>query len=162
MLRKFVKVLVGILLLGFVLDKAGETAKQYFDIKSIQSRVKKDFAFIQVKYKCNLKSVENAELRIYSLLKKGSREKVAFGKFDLNEIEKGYYKETFMISASYVKEYGKPRKFRVEIWYKDRLRATKTKPGAKKKWWEKDSMNIITRSDKQLEKLLRDYEDDDD
>ncbi len=159
-MKKIVNLLIVVILLGFVLDGTGETAKAYFDIRSIQSRTRKDFVFIEVKYKCNIKKIENVELKIYAFLKKGSYEKVASGSFNLGEVEKGRHKEIFTLLPSHIDEYGKPRKFRAEMWYKDRIHASKTKPDSRKKWWETDAVNIIIRSDEKLEKLLRDYEDD--
>ena len=155
-MKKFVNLLIVVVLVGFVLDKAAESAKAYFEIRSVQTKVKKKFAFIEVKYKCNLKKAKNVELKVYAFHKKGGVEKVTSGKFIVNEVEKGTDKELFMIGAGYVKEYGSPRKIRVEIWYKDKLRASKTKPGAKKKWWKKDTMNVIVRTDIELQRLLRD------
>ncbi len=163
-MKKVLGVVIAVILLGFVLDKSVEPARPYFDIRSIGSTLQKDFAFIDLKYTCNIKKVERAELKIYALLKKGRDEKLASGTFTLNEIEKGSHKEAFMIMASHIKQHGGPRALRAEIWYRDKLYATKTKPSSsiKKKWWKKDTedmMNIITRSDKQLRKLLRDEDD---
>ena len=160
-MKKIVNLLVVAILLGFILDRVGESAETYFKIRSIQSRTRKDFAFIEVKYKCNVKKIENVELKIYAFLKKGSHEKVASGSVNLSEIEKGTHKEIFLLLPKHIDEYGTPRKFRAEIWYKDRIHASRTKPGSKEKWWEKDAVNIIIRSDEELEKLLRDYEEED-
>ncbi len=166
-MKKTFSLMIAAIVLSLIPGKVGEpakaysgTTKAYFDIKSMQSTVKKDYAFIQVKYKCNLKHVEAAELKLYVLLKKGSQKKLASGTFSLKDVEKGRYKEKFMIKASYIREYGRPRYLRAEIWYKDRIRAGKTKPRPKEKWWEKKAMSIITRSDEDLERLLRRTDDD--
>ncbi len=163
-MKKVFGVVIAVILLGFILDKGVESAKPYFEIRSIGSRLEKKFAFIRIKYRCNLTKAKTADLKIYALLKKGRDEKIASGTFSFNEIEKGSHKEVFMISSIYIREHGSPRALRAEIWYQDKLYTTKTKPPSsiKKKWWEKDTedmMNIITRSDKELEKLLRDEDD---
>ena len=131
--------------------------KASFKVTSIQDRHKKSFAFIEVRYKCNLKRAKSAELKIYVLLKKGRKETVAWGTFNLSDVEKGTHRETFMITPKYTDKYGTPRKFRAEIFYKDRLIASKTKPGAKKKkWWEEEDVTgIIVPSDREIEKSLK-------
>ncbi len=157
-MKKAFSVVIAGIVLGFILDKGVASAKPYFDIRSIGSSVDKDFAFIKIRYRCNLRKVKTAELKIYGLLKKGRDETVVLGTFSLNEIEKGRHKETFMIYPAYIKEHGSPRALRAEIWYKDKIRATKTKPPSslKRKWWKKDAINIIKQSDKDIERLIRD------
>ncbi len=156
-MKKVLGVVIAVILLGFILDKGVESAKSYFDIRSIGSSVRKNFAFIHVKYKCNIKKVETVELKIYALLKKGRDEKLVLGTFSLNEIDKGRHKEAFMISPTYIREYGRPRALRAEIWYQDKIYATETNPHSslKQKWWKKDAINIIKQSDKEIERLLR-------
>lgn len=152
--RKILKVVVGGLLFCSVPYGSGET-KPSLEIRSVQSSVKKDFVFIEVKYKCNLKRIRDVELKIYALLKKGREEKIASGSFRLIEVEKGTDKKHFMIMSDYVKEYGKPRGVRVEMWHEDRILISETKPRPKEKWWKGETINIIVRSDEKVEKLLR-------
>ncbi len=156
MTNKLFRIVVLITLL-FCSIHSDAKQKSSFKVTSIQDRHKKSFAFIEVKYKCNVKKAKSAELKIYVLLKKGRKETVALETFNLSDVEKGTHRETFMITPKYTDKYGTPRKFRAEIWYKDRLIASKTKPGAKKKkWWEKkDIAGIILPSDREIEKLLK-------
>ena len=136
-------------------------SRAYFDIKSLQCSEKKSFAFIKIKYKCNIKLAENAELKVYALLKKGRQETVTLETFKLSNVEKGSHEKQFMITASDTKTYGKARKLRVEIWYKDRLTARKTKPRPKEEWWKEEPVTgIIVRADKEIIKLLKKDDDD--
>ena len=161
MRKKLFKIVVLITLL-FCSIYSDAKRKASFEVKSIQDRQKKSFAFIEVKYKCNVKKAKNAELKVYVLLKKGRKETVALGTFNLSDVEKGTHRETFMITPKYTDKYGTPRKFRAEIWYKDKLTTSKTKPTArKKKWWEKEGITgIIVPSDREIEKLLKKDKDD--
>ncbi len=160
-MKKFISVMIGVILLGFILEKGVESAKPYFDIRSVQSRVIEHYGFIDVKYKSNIRNVKTAELKIYGLLKKGRDETLISGTFTLNEIEKGRHEENFMIDPVYIREHGRPRALRAEIWYRDKIYASKTKPKSslRDKWWKKDAINIIKQSDKEIERLLRDYDD---
>jgi len=158
-LKKIFCVVIAVILLGLVSEKSAESARECFDIRSMDMEEEKDFVFVDVKYKCWLKRAEGAELRVYVLLKKRKDEKLASGSFSLGELEKRTYKENFMITASHAKEYGSPKNLRVEIWHKDRIRAAKTKPRAREKWWAKESVDIITRPDKDLLALLRGDDD---
>ena len=154
-MRKVLKVLIPTLVL---ISTAGWRAesKPAFDIKTLGDREHEDFVFIRVKYRCRLKTAQDVELRVYALLGRGRKEKVASGGVKLAEVERGYHLQTFMITPSHTTSYGTPRKLRVEIWYNDRLAASKTKPRIKQKWWERETMGIIVQSDDKIEKLMRD------
>jgi hypothetical protein len=157
-MRKILRIVTLVLVL---ISAAGWRAesKPAFDVKTLGDKEYEDFVFIKVKYRCHLKTAQDVELKIYALLGSGSKKKVASGNIKLAKVEKGYHLQTFMITPSHTANYGTPRKLRVEIWYKDRLAASKTKPGTKKKWWEEETMNIIVQSDDKIEKLMRDYKE---
>ncbi len=147
-----------VLVLVSVAGMQGES-KPAFDVKALTDREDEDFVFIKTKYRCNLKTAKNVELKIYALLGRGSKKKTASGSIKLAKVERGYHSQTFMITPSLTTSYGTPRKLHVEIWYKDRLTASRTKPSTKEKWWEGKTMDIIVRSDDKIEKLMRDYKD---
>ena len=161
MRNKLFKIVVLITLL-FCSIYSDAKQKASFKVTSIQDRQKRSFAFIEVRYECNVKKAKSAELKIYVLLKKGRKETVALATFNLSDVEKGTHRETFMITPKYTDKYGTPRKFRAEIWYKDRLTASRTKPGVKKKkWWKKEDITgIIVPSDSEIEKLLKKDKED--
>ena len=155
-MKRIVKVLIPTLVLVSIASWRADS-KPAFDVKTLADREHEDFVFIRVKYRCSLKTAQDVELRVYALLGRGKKEKAASGSVKLAEIERGYHLQTFMMTPSHTARYGTPRKLRVEIWYNDRLAASKTKPRIKEKWWKRETMDIIVQSDDRIEKLMRDY-----
>ncbi len=162
-MKTFCRVWIVIFLFSFIGTGYGKS-KDSFKIKSISDYQKRSIIFIHVKYKCGLKSAENITIKIYAFLKKSKKNKtVACGTFNFPDVNKGYTEEIFMINSSDTKNYGSPKKYHAEIWYKDKLAAEKsksTKDGDK--WWKKDEKekdekfrNIIVRGDWELERQVR-------
>ena len=162
-MKIFEKMWVVILLLSLIGTSYGKS-KDSFKINPISDYQKRGIVFIHVKYKCSLKTAENITLKIYALLKKSRKKQtVAYGTFNFPEVDKGYTEEIFMINSRDTKNYGSPKKYHAEIWYKDKLAAEKSKPSkVKNEWWKKDEkekdkklLNIIARSDWELERQVR-------
>ena len=94
--------------------------------------------YIPIEYRYKGKEpLELVEVRVYTLLQSGRRHLLLKGAVTAHELGRGTYKLTGHIPERYRREYGSVRKTRVELWYKDKLRhsLTKPRPKAQEEWW---------------------------
>ena len=108
-----------------------------FEVKRLSRDKEEDYLIIDTKYKCTLKEAEDVKIKFYVLFEKKKKIALAVGEKNLSVVEKGSHNLSVSITPENLKRYGNDKKYRVEIWYKGKLLAAKTKPKSSiaEKWW---------------------------
>ena len=167
-------VLAALLFLGAVrsgLCESGRYSRQKkspLTVQQVSTIMIRGGYYIPIEYRYKGREpLEVVEVRVYALLQAGKRQLLLKGVLNAHELRRGTHKVTGFIPDRYRQEYGSVRKRRVELWYKEKLRHSLTKPRPKvgEEWWieteEQRAVPGLPILEMDIRALKRKLEDDD-